>query len=233
MPLTHPRLRSDADASNVYPTPTAAVETLTVFVVDGDPAVRETMRELLEDGDYVVECFADASAFLRSYRPDRRGCLIVDALMPAMGGIELVEHLKSNRMDLPAIVMSSQPVLRTAVHAIKSGAFDFIEKPVNCSVLLGTIEAALEQAAAMSASFALRNAAVARMASLTSRQREILDLVLVGHPSKNIASDLGISQRTVDNHRAAIARKTCSKSLAALIQAALWANGTVGAQSHG
>ena len=245
MPQAYRHFRSDADASNVYPNAAVdrprvrqtargceeavATETPTVFVVDDDPVIRETMRELLEEHEYVVECFADGSAFLKSYRAGRPGCLLVDALMPAMGGIELVEHLKSNRMELPTIVMSGKSALRMAVHAMKSGAVDFIEKPVSCGVLLETIEAALEQAEAISALSALRNAAVARMASLTSRQREILDLVLAGHPSKNIASDLHISQRTVDNHRAAIARKTYSKSLPALIQTALWANGTVGA----
>lgn len=186
------------------------------------------MREMLEELHYVVECFADGPAFLKSYRAGRRGCLLVDALMPTMGGIELVEHLKSNRIELPTIVMSDQPALRMAVHAMKSGAVDYIEKPVSCRVLLGAIELALSQAEAMSALSVLRNAAVARMATLTGRQRQVLDLVVAGQPSKNIASVLNISQRTVDNHRAAIARKTCSKSLPALIQTALWANGAVG-----
>ena len=239
--------RSDAGASNVYPAAAAdwprqtakdyeeavSTDTPTVFVVDDDPAIRETMRELLEEHEYVVECFADGAAFLESYRAGRRGCLLVDALMPGMGGIELVEHLKRNRMELPAIVMSGNSALQMAVHAMKSGAVDFLEKPVGCGILLETIESALEQAAAMFALSDLRNAVVARMASLTSRQREVLDLVLAGHPSKTIASELHISQRTVDNHRAAIARKTCSKSLPAPIQTALCANCSVGADSHG
>jgi two-component system, chemotaxis family, CheB/CheR fusion protein len=246
MPQTNRHTRYDADA--VYPTAAAArarvhrtargceeavaTEAPTVFVVDDDPAIRETMRELLEEHEYVVECFADGAAFLKSYRAGRRGCLLVDALMPVMDGIELVEHLKRNRIELPAIMMSGQSNLRMAVHAMKSGAVDFVEKPFRCGVLLEAIGSAFERAEATFALSDLRKAAAARMASLTRRQRQILDLVLAGHPSKTIASELHISQRTVDNHRATIARKTCSKSLPALIQTALWANGSAGAQSH-
>ncbi len=210
-----------------------AIEPPTVFVVDDDPAIREAMRELLEEHDYAVECFADGPAFLESYRAGRRGCLLVDALMPAMGGIELLAYLKRNRMELPAIVISGNAALRMAVHAMQSGAVDFLEKPVNCGVHLKTIDSALEKAEAMFALSDHRKTAAARIASLTTRQREILSLVLAGHPSKNIAFALHISQRTVDNHRAAIARKTCSKSLTALIQTALCANYSIDSEGHG
>jgi two-component system CheB/CheR fusion protein len=115
------------------------------------------------------------------------------------------------------------------VHAIKSGAVEFLEKPVASGQLLAVVQSALAEAEVMFALADLRTTAKARIASLTHRQREVLHLVLAGHPSKNIAYDLRISQRTVDNHRAAIAKKTCSKSLPGLIQTALWANGTAAA----
>jgi two-component system, chemotaxis family, CheB/CheR fusion protein len=193
----------------------------TVFVVDDDRAVREAMGDLLREHGYPVQVFADGSAFLEAYRPGRGGCLLVDALMPGMSGIELIERLKAENCGLPAIVITGNGAVPMAVQAMKAGAVDFIEKPVGHEDLLASVKRALDRtrdAATLSAS---RGTAVTRVASLTARQRQILDLVLAGHPSKNIAADLGISQRTVDNHRAAIMRKTGSKSLPALVRTAL------------
>jgi FixJ family two-component response regulator len=152
-------------------------KTFTVFVVDDNPATRATMQYLLEDHGYVVECFADGSAFLKSYRAGRRGCLLVDALMPAMSGIELIEHLKRNGMELPTIVMSVNPALRMVVDAIKAGARDFIEKPASGEVLLASVNLALDEAEANYANSDFCKVAAQRIASLTKRQHEILDRV--------------------------------------------------------
>ena len=179
------------------------------------------MRDLLQEDGYAVELFADGPAFFEAYRPGREGCVLVDALMPGMSGIELIERLKAEGHELPAIVITGNGAVPMAVQAMKAGAVDFIEKPVGHEDLLASVKRALDQtrdAATLSAS---RETALTRVASLTARQRQILDLVLAGHPSKNIAADLGISQRTVDNHRAAIMRKTGSKSLPALVRTAL------------
>jgi two-component system, chemotaxis family, CheB/CheR fusion protein len=193
----------------------------TVFVVDDDRAIREAMRELLNENGYAVEVFADGQTFLAAYRPGRKGCLLVDVLMPGMSGVELIERLKREGHELPAIMITGSGAVPMAVQAMKAGAVDFIEKPVGHEELLASVERALEQTRDTAALSAHRETAALSVASLTTRQRQILDLVLAGQPSKNIAADLGISQRTVDNHRAAIMRKTGSKSLPALIRTAI------------
>jgi two-component system CheB/CheR fusion protein len=196
-------------------------ESSTVFVVDDDRAIREAMRDLLQENGYSVELFADGPAFLEAYRPDREGCLLVDVLMPGMSGVELIERLKAEGYQLPAIMITGSGAVPMAVQAMKAGAVDFIEKPVGHEELLASVKRALDQMRDTAALCAHRDKAALSVASLTTRQRQILDLVLAGHPSKNIAADLGISQRTVDNHRAAIMRKTGSKSLPALIRTAI------------
>ena len=196
-------------------------EPSTVFVVDDDRAIREAMRDLLNENGYAVEVFADGPAFLEAYRPGREGCLLVDVLMPGMSGIELIERLQTEGHRLPAIMITGSGAVPMAVQAMKAGAVDFVEKPVSHEDLLASVKRALEHTRDTAALSARRETAALSVASLTTRQRQILDLVLAGHPSKNIAADLGISQRTVDNHRAAIMRKTGSKSLPALVRTAL------------
>ena len=196
-------------------------ESSTVFVVDDDCTIREAMRDLLNENGYAVELFADGEAFLGAYRPGRAGCLLVDVLMPGMSGIELIERLKAEGHQLPAIMITGSGAVPMAVQAMKAGAVDFVEKPVNHEDLLASVKRALDQTRDTAKLSAWRETAATSVASLTTRQRQIMDLVLAGHPSKNIAADLGISQRTVDNHRAAIMRKTGSKSLPALVRTAL------------
>jgi two-component system CheB/CheR fusion protein len=179
------------------------------------------MRDLLEENGYSVEVFADGPAFFDAYRPGRAGCLLADVLMPGMSGLELIQLLNAKGHQLPAIMITGSGDVPMAVQAMKAGAVDFIEKPVGNDDLLASIERALDHTQGTATLSASRETAAACVASLTTRQRQILDLVLAGHPSKNIAADLGISQRTVDNHRAAIMRKTGSKSLPALIRTAL------------
>jgi two-component system, chemotaxis family, CheB/CheR fusion protein len=193
----------------------------TVFVVDDDRSIREAMRDLLQENGYSVELFADGPAFLGAYRPGRGGCLVVDVMMPGMSGVQLIERLKAQGHQLPTIVITGSGAVPIAVQAMKAGAVDFVEKPISHVDLLVSIERALHQTPDIAKLSECREKAALRIASLTTRQRQILELVLAGHPSKNIAADLGISQRTVDNHRAAIMRKTGSKSLSALIRMAL------------
>jgi len=194
----------------------------TVFVVDDDLSVREATRDLLIEHGYAVEVFADGEAFLRADRPG--GCLLVDARMPGMTGLELIQRLTVDGRSLPTIVITGNGDVPMAVEAMKAGAVDFIEKPIGHIELLASIERALDQNGDVTKASGSRDIAVSRVASLTARQRQIMDLVLAGHPSKNIAADLGISQRTVDNHRAAIMKKTGSKSLPALIRLAIAAS---------
>ena len=138
-----------------------------------------------------------------------------------MSGLDVLERLKTEGHRLPAIMITGDGDVRMAVRAMKAGAADFIEKPIGRDELLASIERALEQTRDSAKLSAWRETAAARIAGLTTRQRQIMDLVLAGQPSKNIAADLGISQRTIENHRAAIMKKTGSKSLPALIRLAL------------
>ncbi len=141
--------------------------------------------------------------------------------MPGMSGLELLQRLKSANARLPAIMITGNGDVPMAVQAMKAGAADFIEKPIGREELLASIERALERAQDAEQARGLAGRGRQRLAGLTTRQRQIMDLVLAGHPSKNIAADLGISQRTVENHRAAIMKKTGSKSLPALARLAL------------
>jgi two-component system CheB/CheR fusion protein len=192
-----------------------------IFVIDDERAVREAMRDLLEADGRRVEIFDSCEAFLEVYRPGRQGCLIVDARMPGMGGLELLQRLDNGRHRLPAIMITGHGDVPMAVEAMKAGAVDFIEKPVGYQELLASIERAMEQAGDSAKLSAWRENATTSIAGLTARQRQVMDMVLAGHPSKNIAADLGLSQRTVENHRAAVMKKTGSRSIPALIRLAL------------
>jgi two-component system CheB/CheR fusion protein len=192
-----------------------------VFVVDDDLEIREAMREMLEMHGYRTEVFASAVSFLNAYSPGRSGCLLADARMPGMGGLELIERLTKMQAPLRIIVITAYGDIAMAVKAMKAGAFDFLQKPANQQELLDCIERALNSSPEDPEHNSIQQTAMATIESLTARQRQILQLVLAGHPSKNIAADLQISQRTVDNHRAAIMRKTGAKSLSALIRIAL------------
>jgi two-component system CheB/CheR fusion protein len=192
-----------------------------IFVVDDDSAVREAMRDLLVANGRTVEIYDSCEAFLRVYRSGRQGCLVVDALMPGMSGLELLQRLKGERDRLPAIMITGHGDVPMAVQAMKAGAADFIEKPIGSNELLACIDRALEQAGDSAKLSAWRETAASSIAGLTVRQRQVMDLVLAGHPSKNIAADLGVSQRTVENHRAAVMKRTGSRSIPALIRLAL------------
>jgi two-component system CheB/CheR fusion protein len=195
-----------------------------IFVIDDDRTVREALRDLLEADGRIVEIYDSCEAFLDLHRPGRQGCLVVDARMPGMGGLELLQRLKRERHRLPAIMITGHGDVAMAVQAMKAGATDFIEKPVGYRELLASVERALEQAGDSAKQSAWKETATNSIAGLTARQRQIMDLVLAGHPSKNIAADLGVSQRTVENHRAAVMRKTGSRSIPALIRLALAAS---------
>ena len=193
----------------------------TVFIVDDDASVRAELRELLEEAGLTVEDYADCESFLVSYRPNGEACLLIDAYLPGMNGVELLQKLRDAGHGLPAIMITGRSDIPIAVEAMKAGACEFIEKPVGCDELMASVHHALELSRDAGQVSAWRESAADRMAGLTSRQRQILELVLAGHPSKNIAADLGISQRTVENHRAAIMRKTGTKSLPVLARLAV------------
>ncbi len=192
-----------------------------IFIVDDDNRVREEMRGLFQEGGRHVEDFATCKAFLEAYRPGREACLLVDAYLPGMSGLELLQQLNDAGHLLPSIMITGNSDVAMAVRAMKAGASDFIEKPISRGELLAAVERALDQARDSRKLLAWQENAAADVARLTPRQQQIMTLVLAGHPSKNIAADLGISQRTVENHRASIMTRTGAKSLPALARLAL------------
>ena len=196
-----------------------------IYVVDDDSNIRHAIRAVLENAGRTVEDYAASEAFLEAYRPGCEGCLLVDAYLPGMGGIELLQQLRERGDWLPAIMITGSSDVPMAVQAMKAGAMDFIEKPIGAPELIASVERALEQARDAGKHTAWRESATKHVAGLTPRQHEIMALVLAGHPSKNIAADLGVSQRTVENHRASIMRKTGARSLPALARLALAAAG--------
>jgi two-component system CheB/CheR fusion protein len=190
----------------------------TVFVVDDDRAMREALQELLQQHGHAAEAYASGEAFLTVERPEREGCLVVDALMPGMGGIALLERLNATHHGLPAIMITGHGDISMAVRAMKAGAADFLEKPIRPDELLASIERALERAQDSVKLSHWRRSAAERIARLTPRERDVMDLVVQGRPNKIIADDLGISQRTVENHRAAVMKRTGVASIPDLIR---------------
>ena len=192
-----------------------------IFVVDDDDRIRQSIRAVLEDDGRTVEDFTTCEEFLEVYRPGREACLVIDAYLPGMNGLALLARLNDAGHRLPAIMITGSSDVAIAVQAMKAGASDFIEKPISRGELLASVDRALEQSRDSSKLSAWREEAAMHVAGLTARQRQVMDMVLAGHPSKNIAADMGISQRTVENHRAAIMTKMGTKSLPALARLAL------------
>ena len=190
----------------------------TVFVVDDDHGARDDMQEWLREHGYPSEAYGSGEAFLAADRPDREGCLVVDALMPGMGGIALLERLQAENRGLPAIMITGHGDIAMAVRAMKAGATDFLEKPVRTEELLASIERALERIWDSAKHFAWCKTAAERIARLTPREHAVMDRVVQGHSNKVIAYELGISQRTVENHRAAVMKRVGAASIPDLVR---------------
>jgi two-component system CheB/CheR fusion protein len=201
----------------------------TVYIIEDDAAVTSAMRMIFEANGFRVETFGDCEDFFYAPRIEANSCLLVDANLPGMRGLEMLQKLASAHSQLPAILMTGEGDVKMAVQAMKAGAFDFMEKPVNESDLLKFVKRIFEQSSDADSVAQRRAKALEQIASLTSRQRQVMDMVLAGHPSKNIAADLGISQRTVENHRASIMEKTQTRSIPALARLAIMAGGTMSA----
>lgn len=210
----------DATAGTALPAlhdPKGSTLPATIFVVDDEGALREAMRELLQEEGWTVEAYSSGEAFLEGYHSDREGCLVVDARMPGMSGLELLERLKAISGAPPAIMITGHADVRLAVRAIRAGAMAFLEKPVQYDELVVNIERALQLARSSTALSSLRQAAAKRMKSLTLRERQVVEMVVEGNPNKQIAYVLGISQRTVETHRATAMKKVGARTLSELI----------------
>jgi two-component system CheB/CheR fusion protein len=222
-------VRTTQTALPAPPAPTADITrdpgSATVYIVDDDDALRESIGAILTDDGHRPIGFASGEAFLKAYRVGRRDCVLIDAYLPGIDGIALLRALREAGHEIPAIIITGNSDVAMAVQALKAGAFDFLEKPVKPEEILASIRRALERSHSSDEVVAWKADATRHLAKLTPRQHQIMRLVLEGRPSKNIAADLAISQRTVESHRASIMKKTGSASLPALarlVMAASW-----------
>ncbi len=199
----------------------------TVFVVDDDATLRALLSNIFTMEGYQVRCFGDCESFLQAGVSDTNSCLLLDEHLPGMSGFALLETLRAAKRHLPAIMITGKGDVKMAVRALKAGVIDFIEKPAGVEELRGVVARALKAGQGEALPDERISNARSKIALLTSRQHEIMERVLAGEPSKNIASDLGISQRTVENHRAAIMAKTGMRSIPALARLAMTAQGEI------
>ena len=196
----------------------------TVFVIDDDEAVRTSLRLLLKSVGLPVETFASAQEFLDQYDEDRAGCLVLDIRMPGISGLELQQHLNERNSIMPIVFITGHGDVPMAVEAMQAGAVDFIQKPFRDQDLIDRINRALDKDRDMRSELRERDEIRRRMAHLTPREREVLDLVTQGKANKVIAGDLNVSQRTVEIHRARVMEKMGAGSLAHLVRMVIEAN---------
>ena len=200
---------------------TTPEEPNTVFIVDDDEAVRDSLRWLLEANGYRVRSFSGAENFLEAYDPDEIGVLIVDVRMPGMSGLELQEELIAREAPLPIVFITGHGDVPMAVSTIKKGAIDFLEKPFNETDLRTIVARMLEQANERASQAQAKKSQQAVLSRLTSREQQVLERIVAGRLNKQIAGDLNISIKTVEAHRANIMEKLEVTTVADLMKIAL------------
>jgi FixJ family two-component response regulator len=198
----------------------------TVYVVDDDEAVRDSLQWLLEGKGYRVRCFDSAESFLSRYDTREVACLIVDIRMGGMTGLELQNRLLESRSPLPIVFITGHGDVPMAVDTMKKGAMDFIQKPFNEEQLVGLVERMLEHAKDTFADYQLSVSRDALLSKLTLRESQVLERIVAGRLNKQIADDLGISIKTVEAHRANIMEKLSANTVADLLKIALGQNAT-------
>lgn len=189
-----------------------------VFVVDDDEAMRDSVACLLESVRLPVRMFSAAKDFLESGALGQAGCALLDIRMPGMSGIELLEELKTRGARMPVIIITGHGDVPLAVRALKLGAFDFVQKPFNAQDLLDRVHAALRQVQETREISQKLDSLRTSFDALTRREREVMELVVTGNPSKVIGTKLGISTKTVDVHRSNIMKKLNARTVAELVQ---------------
>ncbi len=190
----------------------------TVFIVDDDDSVRSSLRLLLKSVGLQAVAYGSAREFLASWDADQPGCLVLDVRMPSMSGLELQEELNRRGAIIPVIFITGHGDIPMAVEAMQHGAFDFLPKPFRDQDLIDRIQRAIERDARNRAQLLEKERIRARYESLTPREREVLALVTAGKANKVMAGDLGVSQRTVEIHRARVMEKMEASSLAQLVR---------------
>jgi two-component system, LuxR family, response regulator FixJ len=198
-----------------------------VHVIDDDEAVRQSLAFLLASAELHARTYDSAKAFLARLGEIEPGCVITDVRMPEMTGIQLLQHLQKAQAALPVIVITGHGDVPLAVEAIRTGAVDFLEKPFDDEALLTAVRAALKRKNSHNGREAERRAFARRIMALSGRERQVLDALVAGQPNKIIASDLGISPRTVEIYRANLMTKMQAASLSELVRMALLAGGEV------
>jgi len=193
------------------------VTTPVVHVVDDDEGFRNSLRSLLESCDLAVQTYADAEEFLARYVHDRPGCLLLDVRMPKMSGLQLQEELQKRQIRVPLVFITAHGGVAMAVAAVRRGALDFIEKPFDDEALIGLIRDALDKDAQDRQTTERQIDLGARLASLSARERDVLDRVVDGRLNKIIADELGISVKTVEFHRKRIMEKLRARTVAELV----------------
>ncbi len=187
--------------------PEAMLTQATVFVVDDDPAMCESLCWLIESAGLKAKSFASAAEFLSEYDPDRPGCLVTDVRMPGMSGLELHARLAENRSPLPVLLITGHGDVPMAVRAMRHGVFDFLEKPFNDQALLERIQQAIHLDRQRREQGRRNRQFQARLASLTPRERQVMDLVVQARLNKQVAALLNLSEKTIETHRANVMRK--------------------------
>ena len=190
----------------------------TVYVVDDDDAIRDSLRWLLEANDYKVELYDSGESFIAKYEPNAIAVLVLDVRMPGMSGLEVQEHLLARKADLPIIFITGHGDVPMAVRALKKGAVDFIEKPFQQAALKAQVEHMLNEARERRMKNERQSLNEALLAKLTPREQQVLERIVAGRLNKQIADDLGISIKTVEAHRASIMDKTNSGTVADLMR---------------
>lgn len=190
----------------------------TVFILDDDPAVRQSIAWLVESVSLNAETFDSGEAFLQEYDPARPGCVLTDMRMPGPQGIQVLEMLRERQYSIPAIVMTGHGDVATAVRAMKAGAVDFLEKPVDEQALLDVIETAIAADRERRRAVGALEITLAKFDTLTERERVVMGHVASGDSNKEIARALEISPKTVEAHRAKVMEKMAAGSLAELVK---------------
>ena len=195
----------------------------TVYVLDDDEAVLRSLERLLSSANFEPVTFESSDLFLTAAKAFKTGCVLLDVRLPGMSGLDVQAQLSRMRGDLPVIIMTAQGDIQTAVRALKAGASDFLEKPYSEHALLGAIEAALKKEHRTGRDRDIAGA-VQRIATLSPRERDVLDGLLAGRPNKVIAFRLGISVRTVEVHRARMMERLGVRQLAEAIRLGVMAS---------
>ena len=193
----------------------------TAYVVDDDESIRTLWRWLMESNGIAVRTFATAEEFIESYRYGGAGCLVLDLKLPDMSGLELQEYLNGRDIEIPIVFVTGHGDVPAAVSALKGGAVDFIQKPFSHREVLAIIANAFQRDAELRDRRARQLRIAGRLATLTEREREVLQRIIEGKPNKIIASELDISVKTVEFHRAKVMEKTGVDSVAELVQVAM------------